>query len=92
MKTYVVSYDPIGPGRKHDAIDALLSSYPKSIQALTSTWFVQTDDTAFKIAIALEEVLDDDDGMIINTLDTDDVSVWAASLSPEIDTWLQQNL
>jgi hypothetical protein len=92
MKTYVVSYDPIGPGAKHDGLVSLLSSYPRSIQALTSTWFVQTDDTAFRIAAALEEVLDDDDGMIINTLDTDDVSVWAASLSPEIDTWLQQNL
>ncbi len=92
MKTYVVSYDPIGPGVKHDRLVSLLSSYPRSIQALTSTWFVQTDETAFKIAAALEEVLDDGDGMIINTLDTDDVSVWAASLSAEIDTWLQQSL
>ena len=44
------------------------------------------------VAAALQEILDDDDGMIVNSLDTDSGSAWAASLSPEIDTWLQQTL
>jgi hypothetical protein len=92
MKTYIVSYDPIGPGKKHDALVARLQSYPKSVHALTSTWFVKSDDTAFKIAAALEEILDDDDGVIVNRVDRDREAAWAASLSTEIDSWLQQHL
>jgi hypothetical protein len=92
MKTYIVSYDPIGPGKKHDLLVAKLQSYPKSIHALTATWFVQTDDIAFKIGAALEEILDDDDGLIVNRLNGDRDSAWAASLSAEIDTWLTENL
>ena len=90
MHTYIVSYDPIGPGAKHDAIVAKLSSYPSAVQALTVTWFVKTDDTAFKVAAAMEDILEDDDGVIVNRVGWE--AAWAASLAPGIDTWLQQNL
>ena len=90
MSTYIVSYDPIGPGKKHDALVARLQSYPSSVQALTATWFVKSDDTAFKVAAALEEILDDDDGVIVNKVHRE--AAWAASLSKEIDAWLTENL
>jgi hypothetical protein len=90
MHTYIVSYDPIGPGVKHDKIVARLSSYPDSIQALTATWFVKTDDTAFKVAAAMEEILDDDDGLVVNRVGWE--AAWSASIAPDIDTWLQSNL
>ncbi len=90
MHTYIVSYDPIGPGPKHDAIVAKLSSYPSAIHALTSTWFVKSDDTAFKIGAAMEEILDDDDGLIVNRVGWE--AAWSASIAPDIDTWLQTNL
>ena len=90
MSTYIVSYDPIGPGKKLDALVAQLQSYPKSLHALAATWFVTSDDTAFKIAAAIEEILDDDDGVIVNKVQRE--AAWAASLSKEIDTWLTENL
>ena len=90
MQTYIVSYDPIGPGAKHDALVAKLGSYPSAIQALTATWFIRTDDTAFKVAAAMEEILDDDDGVIVNRVGRE--AAWAASLAPDIDAWMQANL
>lgn len=90
MRTYIVSYDPIGPGAKHDAIVAKLSSYPSSVHALTATRFVQTDDTAFKIAAAMEEILDDDDGLIVNRVGRE--GAWSASIAPDIDAWLLNHL
>lgn len=90
MKTYIVSYDPIGPGPKHDRLAAKLGSYPESIQALSSTWFVKTDETAFKVAAAMEEILDDDDGVVVNRVTWE--AAWAASIAPEIDAWLSAHL
>jgi hypothetical protein len=90
MHTYIVSYDPIGPGPKLDAIKAKLSSYPKFVQALTATWFVQTDDTAFKIGAAMEQILDDDDGLIVNRVSWE--AAWSASIAPDIDHWLSEHL
>ena len=90
MHTYVVSYDPIGPGRKLDAIVEKLSSYPESVQALTATWFVKTDDSAFKIAAAMEVILDDDDGLVVNRVGWE--AAWSASISPDIDAWLLEHL
>lgn len=90
MHTYIVSYDPIGPGPKLEGIKAKLSAYPSAIQALTSTWFVQTDDTAFKVAAAMEEVLDDDDGLIVNRVGWE--GAWSASMAPDIDAWLLDHL
>ena len=69
---------------------AKLGSYPSAIQALTATWFIKTDDTAFKVAAAMEEILDDDDGLIVNRVGWE--AAWAASLAPDIDAWLQANL
>src|ERR1700712_1761864 len=90
MHTYIVSYDPIGPGPKLDGIVAKLSSYPSAVQALTATWFVQTDDTAFKVAAAMEEILDDDDGLIVNRVGWE--AAWSASIAPDIDDWLLAHL
>jgi hypothetical protein len=90
MHTYIVSYDPIGPGVKHDRLVAKLRSYPNAIQALTATWFVQTDDTAFKIGAAMEEILDDDDGLIVNRVGWE--AAWSASIAPDIDAWLLDHL
>src|SRR4051794_5837696 len=90
MHTYIVSYDPIGPGPKLDGIKATLGAYSSSVQALTSTWFVQTDETAFKVAAAMERVLDDDDGLIVNRISWE--AAWSASIAPGIDSWLSDHL
>ncbi len=45
---------------------------------------------AFKVAAALEEILDNDDGVIVNKVHRE--AAWAASLSKEIDAWLTENL
>ncbi len=90
MHTYIVSYDPIGPGPKLDRIEALLGSYSSSIQALTATWFVQTDLSAFQVAAAMEEILDDDDGLIVNRVGWE--AAWSASIAPDIDAWLLDHL
>ena len=90
MHTFIVSYDPIGPGVKHDRIVAKLSSYPKAVQALTATWFVQTNDTAVRIALAMEEILDDDDGLIVNRVGWE--AAWSASIARDIDAWLLDHL
>jgi hypothetical protein len=90
MHTYIVSFDPIGPGAKLDGIVERLSSYPSAVQALNATWFVQTDDTAFKVAAAMEEILDDDDGLIVNRVGWE--AAWSASIAPDIDAWLLDHL
>jgi hypothetical protein len=89
MKTYIISYDLLKPGRDysslHEAIKALSGYWAKPLE---SFWIVRANSTAAAIRDYLKSHMDINDKLFVASVG----SAWAGSnLGDHIYKWLKEN-
>ena len=83
MATYIVTYDLHQPGENYNDLYTLIKAYDH-IPIAQSTWGVKTSDTATEVRDYLRQVLDNNDKLFVNSLDS-----WASwALPTSVTNWL----
>ncbi|USK40153.1 CRISPR-associated protein Cas2 [Cytobacillus firmus] len=89
MKSYLISYDLIGPNRDYDSVTEKIKSYGTWARPLESVWIIKTDDAATTIRDNIASVMDSNDKLIVVQLSG--TAAWR-NLSDEMGKWLKENL
>ena len=87
-KTYCVSYDLIGEGKKYKELHEALKSYDYWWHHLESTWFIKSDKKASEIIKHLSQHLDEDDKIIAVEVSN---SWWGKGFTKRAFDWLHKN-
>jgi hypothetical protein len=70
MRTYLITYDLASPSR-HALSGAIMSLGEAWARPLETTWFVQSPDRAPVIESKLRDLLDSEDGLLIQQVETE---------------------
>ncbi|OHX41688.1 CRISPR-associated protein Cas2 [Cytobacillus oceanisediminis] len=89
MKSYLISYDLIGPNRDYDSVTEKIKSYGTWARPLESVWIIKSDDSATTIRDNVFSVMDSNDKLIVTGLTGE--AAWQ-NLSPKLSEWLKENL
>ncbi|MBG9587388.1 CRISPR-associated protein Cas2 [Cytobacillus firmus] len=89
MKSYLISYDLIGPNRDYDSVTEKIKSYGTWARPLESVWIIKSDDSATTIRDNVFSVMDSNDKLFVTGLTG--AAAWQ-NLSPELSEWLKENL
>ncbi|HBY2284643.1 hypothetical protein ABI309_11685 [Citrobacter youngae] len=85
MAVYQINYD-LRKQKDYASLIERIKGYPNWCHPLESTWIVVTNQSGTQIRDHLNEVMDDDDGLLVTRLQWQ----WAGSgLSKEIYDWLK---
>lgn len=89
MKSFVISYDLIGPNRDYDSLYTAIMAYGTYAQVTESLWIVNSNSNSASIRDNLKLVLDENDKLIVLELQGN----WASSnISKEVNDWLKSNV
>lgn len=70
MRTYLIAYDLANPTiNKHAVAQSIMAVGERWARPLESTWYVTSDTTEEAIAERLSALLDNDDGLLIQSVD-----------------------
>lgn len=89
MKTYLISYDLITPGRDYADLYKKIKSYPKWAHPLESVWVLKTTKSAVEIRDDLKVELDSNDKLLVLKLEGE--GAWR-NLTDKLSAWLKENL
>ncbi len=70
MRTYLITYDLASPCR-HALSGAIMSLGEAWARPLDTTWYVQSPERAEAIETKLKDLLDNEDGLLIQQVDRD---------------------
>lgn len=90
MTMFLVSYDLIGPNRDYDAIFEHLKGYGTWARPLESVWIIKTDKTAKDVKLALREVTDANDKIVVLKLDPGTWSTY--NIADSTTKWMHKHL
>ena len=88
MRAYQISYD-LRKKRDYSALYERIRKYGTYCHALESSWVVVTTQTATEVRDNIQQVMDQDDGLLVTRLSGE--AAWAG-LSDEIRKWLKLQL
>lgn len=89
MKSYLISYDLIGPNRDYEAVIKKIKSYSKWARPLESVWIIKTDNSAVTIRDNIASVMDSNDKIIVTLLSGE--AAWR-NLPEDVSKWLKEAL
>lgn len=74
MRTFLISYDLANPAlNKHAVAQSIMSVGERWARPLDSTWYISSDTSEAVIAERLGALLDNDDGLLIQSVDDEAV-------------------
>jgi hypothetical protein len=85
MSTFMVSYDLSQPNRDYEKVAKYLKSFGTYAKVLESLWYVESDLSAYEIAMGLCEQMDSDDHFIVSPIGGP--SAWY-NLGDRVSDWL----
>lgn len=89
MKSFVISYDLIGPNRNYDSLYEAIRNYGSYAKVTESLWIISSNSNSASIRDNLKSVLDENDKLIVLELQGN----WATSNIPnKVNEWLKSNV
>lgn len=89
MKTYIITYDLLQPGRDYRTLFKALEAYGIRWHALESTWLIRTAQSAAQVRDWLLAHIDGNDRLLVMGLDGE--AAWFG-FTAEGGNWLHQQL
>lgn len=89
MKSYLVSYDLIGPNRDYEKVADVLRTYGYRSRPLESVWLIKTSKTAVEVRNHIKTALDSNDKLLVTKLTGE--AAWK-NLSDKTGAWIKDNL
>lgn len=90
VKTILVSYDLVAPGRNYDELLDHLRSYSGYCNPLESFWLVRTSFSETEVRDKVANFLDSNDKLLVMDV-SGDAAAWRG-LSSDNATWIKNNL
>ncbi|MFP3356869.1 CRISPR-associated protein Cas2 [Planococcus sp. SIMBA_143] len=88
MKSYIISYDLVGPARDYESLIDKIKSYGTWATPLESVWLIRSKKTAGEIRNDLKATLDSDDKLIV----IEHKGGWASKgISKTVSKWMHDN-
>lgn len=89
MKSFIISYDLIGPNRNYDNLYEAIRAYGTYAKITESLWSISSSSNSASIRDNLKSILDENDKLIVMELQGN----WATSNIPKAVTdWLKSNV
>ena len=98
MRTFLISYDLAKPARnKHALATSIMSLGSSWARPLEHTWYIRADVAETDIEAGLEQLLDDEDGLIVQSVSEDAVMTntslrWFRQRRPAFDLEINSNV
>lgn len=74
MATFLISYELAAPNaNKHDVANAIMVAGEAWARALEQTWYVRCEAEACEIEAMIEQFLDEDDALVVQSVEDDAV-------------------
>jgi len=89
MKTYIISYDLIQPGKNYEELLKIIKAYLNWARLGGSAYVVQTEESSVQIRDKLLTVLDTNDKLFVGTISAP--AAWYG-LGTEVSNWLIDKL
>lgn len=87
-KSYIISYDLIGPERDYESLISKIKSYGTWAKALESVWLIRSTKSSSEIRDDLKSVIDSNDKLLI----IENSGGWATrNISKSVTEWIRNN-
>ena len=88
MKTFIISYDLINPGKNYDALLQKIKNFPRWARLGGSAYLVLSDKSVVEVRDHLVAALDTNDRLFVGTCPVP--SAWRG-LPDEVSKWILEN-
>ena len=92
MKTFLISYDLIGPETREDYIRLInhIKSFTYWAKPLKSVWFIKTDKGIAEVRNELKQYTDSNDKILV--IDVTNANWGTSNISAQVTDWMKNNI
>lgn len=92
MKTYIISYDLLGPETRGDYVRLIehIKSYTYWAKPLKSVWFIKTSKSVSEVRTDMKIFLDTNDKLVI--LDVTNTNWATYNIVTNVGDWMKKNI
>ena len=90
MRTFLVSYDLIKPGRDYSTLHTHLMEYPNWCKPLESLWVIKSNGSPTQIRDTILRYIATNDKLVV--VDISEAGAAWINIANEVSSWLQSNL